>query len=108
MSERLEQFIRATGYEGIVRPEWVRILPGDRYVMAKPLMFHWSIITGSLLDETNYDDRWCYASGERALEALASWPQDPPGDYEPEGWHRHPATGRRREDADPEREHFAP
>lgn len=108
MTGRIAHFIRATGYEGIVHPEWIRSLPGERYIMAKPLMFHWTIITGSLLDETSYDDRWCFASQELALAALGSWPDDPPADYEPEGWHRHPASGRRREAADPQREHFSP
>lgn len=40
-----------------------------------------------------------------ALAALRSW--DPVADSEPTGWHRHPKTGRRRENGNPAREYIA-
>lgn len=43
-----------------------------------------------------YEDRWCYHSREAALQALNNWVSGP----EPVGWHRHPSTGRRRENGD--------
>jgi hypothetical protein len=40
-------------------------------------------------------------AAHRALAALERWD----GNGEPTGWTRHPATGRRRPDGDPDREH---
>ena len=40
-----------------------------------------------------------------AQEALAAW-DGAPG-TEPQGWHRHPTSGRRRTDGKPELEHVA-
>lgn len=45
------------------------------------------------LDEYGYSDRWCYHSVEDAVAALDAWD----GTGEPQGWHRHPKTGRRRD-----------
>lgn len=70
-----------------------------------PLMF-----TGGLIilpkkrtSLTWYLDRWCYHSVEQAIEAARAWDGIWP-DSEPAGWHRHPATGRRRKDGDPSQE----
>lgn len=53
-----------------------------------------------------YSDRWCYKSHKAALAAFEDW--DPTtyvfGVSEPQGWHRHPPTGRRRENGDPSTE----
>jgi len=43
---------------------------------------------------------WQYQSRDAALVALAAWD----GEGEPEGWYRHPATGRRRPGGDPAQE----
>jgi len=48
----------------------------------------------------SYTDVYCYLTPARALEAMRAWN----GEGEPDGWHRHPQTGRRREDGDPSRE----
>ena len=40
-----------------------------------------------------YEDRYCYHDMDSAVEALKKW--DGTGD--PEGWHRHPSSGRRRD-----------
>lgn len=82
----------------------LRALEGGAYVLAKRLMFHWTVIHGYIGDLWGYDDRWCFATEASALEAVAAWPMDDPKGYEPSGWHRHPATGRRREGGDPARE----
>lgn len=47
------------------------------------------------------DDAWCYPSVAAALEAARAW--DGEGDP-PDGWHRHPNSGRRREGGDPAKE----
>lgn len=53
-------------------------------------MFTWAIV--SEIHAMGYVDRWCYSSREKALEALKEW-RGSVG--EPQGWHRHPITGRR-------------
>lgn len=57
-------------------------------------MYTTAIIVGRFGDHNNYDDRWCYHNETDAKAALDAWDGQYPG--EPEGWHRHPLTGRRR------------
>lgn len=47
-----------------------------------------------VLNDWGYENRWCYKTVQAAKDALDAWD----GTGEPEGWHRHPTTGRRRED----------
>lgn len=109
MDPRIETFLKDTGMDvERVTPEMIKVIGEDEYVAIKPLMFHWTMIRGSLFDTSTYDDRWCYATRELAEAALAAFPTDAGADYEPDGWHRHPMTGRRRENADPEAETFSP
>lgn len=56
-----------------------------------PLAFTHAIITG--INKWGYDDRWCYKTYMMARDALEDW--DGADGTEPEGWHRHPPTGRR-------------
>lgn len=51
-----------------------------------------------------YEDCWCYGSVKAAVKAAEVW--DGEGDP-PDGWHRHPASGRRRPDGDPKKEYVA-
>jgi hypothetical protein len=53
-----------------------------------------------------YDNVYNYANPELALEWMAKW--DGTEVHEPEGWFRHPATGRRRPDGDKEKEYINP
>lgn len=69
-----------------------RLLGEGRYACLVPFLYTSAIITGRIGDRVGYDDRWCYSSHEEALSALDAWS----GSGEPEGWHRHPNTGRRR------------
>lgn len=72
----------------------VRLLPdGVRFAAVMPLIFTSAIITVRAGDMHSTEDRWCYHTEADALAALDAWD----GTGEPEGWHRHPATGRRRE-----------
>lgn len=78
-------------------------------VWVVPLMFTSAVIVGPV-GEHYYDDRWCYGGPTAALDALdaaRAW-GGPWAGGEPEGWHRHPGTGRRREDGDPGREVIRP
>lgn len=65
-----------------------------------PLLYTCALVTG--LDTTGYRDRWCYQDAVSALAALAAWD----GVGEPMGWHRHPATGRRRPAGNAAREYI--
>lgn len=54
-----------------------------------------------------FDNSWCYTSERKALIAFAAW--NPFEQIEPEGWVRHPHSGRRRfPDGDPATEYIAP
>lgn len=86
-------------------PAHARALGQGDYTLAKPLMFHWTVIHGEVGDMTGYWDRWCFATEALALEAVAAWPMVTPAKYDPIGWHRHPSTGRRRDFGNPEFEH---
>lgn len=75
---------------------------GLRYAAIKPLLFHWTMITGMVGDYISFDDRWCYVDANAAKWGLREWS----GQGDPDGWHRHPRTGRRRPDGDPAREYI--
>ena len=65
-----------------------------------------AIITRGADALLSYDDRWCYHDQPAAIAAARAWLAG--DDPEPSGWHRHPATGRRRPGGDPAREHINP
>lgn len=67
-------------------------------------MYTTAILSG--LNDIGYEDRWCYHTKEAALEALLDWAAHPE-QAEPEGWHRHPDSGRRRPDGDKKLEYIA-
>jgi hypothetical protein len=69
----------------------VKPLPGGRWAAIWPKAFTHAIITGAIGDAAGYADSWCYETLVQAWLALGRW--DGPG--EPEGWIRHPDTGRR-------------
>jgi hypothetical protein len=72
----------------------VRVLPdGQHWAGVMPLMFTEAIIVGRLGDTRGYENRWCYHTRADAIAALKAWD----GRGEPQGWHRHPPSGRRRE-----------
>jgi prolipoprotein diacylglyceryltransferase len=75
--------------QGYLEP---RPINETHYAALFPFMFTHAIITGRIGEKMFYDDRWCYSSLNAAKKALEDWN----GVGEPEGWHRHPTTGRRR------------
>lgn len=101
---RCQAYLRRAGWCDGRGPAHMRDLGDDTWVMAYPLIFHWTITRGLFADPVGYFDRWCYANAAGALAALAAFPMHPQDGYEPMGWHRHPASGRRRPDGDPARE----
>lgn len=84
--------------------EQVRPLSGGRWAGIMRFMFTYAIIVGRMGDECGYDDRWCYKTYLGAFTALEAWD----GEGEPEGWHRHPTSGRRRTEGDPDTEYVNP
>lgn len=67
-----------------------KTMPDGTLCGVHPLMFHWTLVVD--IDPIGYRDRYCYATKEGAIRALQEW--DGTGD--PEGWHRHVNSGRRR------------
>jgi hypothetical protein len=91
-----------------------RIRETDRlYIDIMPLLFTKAIVItlkgSSPFYDMFYADRWCYHSFEDAERAIQGW-EDPDAwpESEPQGWHRHPRTGRRRPDGDPSKEYVNP
>lgn len=99
----IRTWLNTLGYPD-VDPSWVRDLGHGFYAMAKPLLFHWTVVTGAFDDPVGYIDRWCFADKDLALKALAQFPEPYDPAFEPDYWHRHPKSGRRREAADPAHE----
>lgn len=97
--ERMEaHYLRemaAAGYQQIRRTS-------DRdWVALYPYLFTVAIVEGRMMDRWHLTDRWCYASREDAEAAFAAWDGI---NGEPDGWIKHPASGRCRYEADPRRE----
>jgi len=80
----------------------LKLIGGGCWIGVKRFAFTDAILLGHECDMLGYSNRWCYEPG-RAIAAFNAWN----GVGEPEGWHRHPSSGRRRPDGDPEREFIA-
>jgi len=65
-------------------------LPDGRYCGIHRLLYHWTMHVD--LDEFGYADKYCFATQALAVAALINWN----GEGDPDGWHRHLKTGRRR------------
>jgi len=98
MTPELSRIVSANGYTH------ARELPDGRVACVLRLIYTAAII---ILDSDpgqalyGYEDRWCYHTPDAAAQALAEWN----GEGEPQGWHRHPSSGRRREAGDPATEY---
>jgi hypothetical protein len=79
----------------------MKTLPDGRICGVLRLLYHWTLHVD--IDPICYRERYCYETFEGAAKALEEW--DGTGD--PEGWHRHPESGRRR-DPKTGKEWFAP
>jgi hypothetical protein len=92
------QWLKDEGFKDI------KPLGDGRWAAVQNLMFTAAIMTGQIGDRINIEDRWCYHSHAKAQAALEAWS----GVGEPQGWHRHPTTGRRRPDGDASAEYVTP
>lgn len=87
-----------------------RDLGDGRGLWIYPMMFTFKLVIGRIGADT-YEDGWCYrreymSDFIQVFMAMNAW--DPFKEREPEGWVRHPQTGRRRfPDGDPETEEVA-
>lgn len=95
-------FLTMIASNGYRDPKPIR--DGSWYACIAPFLFTHAIIIGRMRDTGMYEDRWCYESYAKAKEALDAWD----GEGEPDGWHRHPTSGRRRENGDASKERIAP
>jgi hypothetical protein len=98
--EALLQLLRHFGYK---EP---RVLPDGRFTAIHDRMIYTSaiIICSRPNINSSIDERFCYHDVETATAALAKWD----GTGEPEGWHRHIPSGRRRDKGDPLKEYINP
>lgn len=91
---RLRGFLTAGGYD-LISGVYARVIAHDTVLLAKPLLFHWTVLVSDLDNPLQYHDRWCFKDSTLAVAAVRNWPFDPPAGYEPQGWHKHPPSGRR-------------
>lgn len=80
----------------------VHQIDGGLVVQVAPLLFTAAVLV-SRPRALTYEDRWCYGDVDAAWAAAIAWAGPWPGS-EPDGWHRHPTTGRRREHGHPDAE----
>lgn len=80
----------------------VRPLGDGRAVFLMPMAFGNLRVAIGWQGAPGFDDGWCYQAPQQdaAWKAAIGWD----GEDEPEGWYRHPDTGRRRPDGDAQRE----
>jgi hypothetical protein len=82
-----------------------KTLADARIAYVIPILFGQAYVTAAAAQSDAlglYDEVYTYGSVEAAVAALAAW--DGQGGTEPQGWHRHQPSGRRREGGDPARE----
>lgn len=95
---------------------WAARRAGADYLWVRPLMdetrravYLLPMLHGNLrlaigdLGSFEFEDVWCYQAdqSDAAWTAALGWD----GEAEPEGWYRHPKTGRRRPEGDAAKEH---
>lgn len=101
-----QQTIKATGgfdiHPGRAGAVFERMLEDGRTVTVYPMTYDKGRVLLSEDDSSIYAlDAWCYDSVPAAIAAVEEWD----GEGEPQGWFRHPDSGRRRPDGDAEREY---
>lgn len=92
-----ERELRSWGYT-----HW-RCLPDGMVLAVGPM----SLSNGRLfwdVHQDGYEDFYCFDSVERAVQGMMNF--NPLTEKEPEGWHRHASTGRRRPDGDASKEYI--
>jgi hypothetical protein len=82
-----------------------RALPDGYEITVYPMTFGKARVCYGLQHDRCIIDAYCYPTRAQALDAAAVWTGE--GDP-PDGWHRHPNSGRRRDDGDATREYVMP
>lgn len=95
MLEKMIQICAANGYTDYVE------MANGRDACITRLLFTHAILAD--IEPWGYGDRWCFDSYRAALAGLRAWVAAG-GEGEPQGWRRHPDSGRRREGGDPNKE----
>ena len=80
-----------------------RQLPDSRVIQITPQLFGQARLAIGPKGSTVYDDEWEYPSTLSAINAAGPWDLTQP---EPDGWTRHPSTGRRRSHGDASQEYI--
>jgi hypothetical protein len=106
------------GETAMTETEFARWLTGQGYscivlrshvaewYAVKPLLYHWTLHMGVIGDQAGIENWWCYQTQDMARSALFDFVTSG-FQGEPIGWHRHPKSGRRRENGDPAKEIIA-
>lgn len=84
---------------------YAKDLPAGLALWVVPMVVTTRIMIG-VPGSGGVDDAWCYHTPGGAILAALAW--DPETEKEPTGWHRHPHSGRRRTNGDPDQEYIAP
>lgn len=103
MVERtLREYLQSEADRMALDDNWCgyRLLENGLVSAVLPMLYTYRLIIGSV-GASWYDDCWCYHDLGTALDAMSEWD----GEGEPEGWHRHPPSGRRRVEGDPATEY---
>jgi hypothetical protein len=84
----------------------VRLLPTGRAVFLRPWSYGGLVLNIGSLGVSWFDDEWNFQAEQHraAWRAALGWN----GEGDPEGWYRHPASGRRRPEGDPTKEFVRP
>jgi hypothetical protein len=78
---------------GLGTYSYVKHFPDGECAWIARMAFTTAILYG--LDTHGHRDRWCYETAAAARRALDDWD----GKGEPKDWHRHPPSGRRKDEA---------
>lgn len=80
-----------------------RLMPSGILIAVGPMTFQ----NGRLfmdVNSTGYEDCYCFDSLELAEQSMKQYDED--SGVEPQGWKRHPFSGRRRKNGDPSTEYM--
>jgi hypothetical protein len=69
------------------------VMPSGELACVNRYLFTHAITYG--ISRDLFEDRWCYHTYADALTALIHWYKNFDAMPEPDGWHRHPSSGRR-------------
>ncbi len=85
---------------------FVRDLGDGRMIGVMPLTFGRGCLGIGRSDAGAFDDVWDFLSLARAIAEAETW--NPADEPEPQGWNRHPSTGRYRPGGNPAQEYRKP